>query len=136
MFADKLNRYDNLFRLPSNELDVFTRATNWVNDTSMVPSNLYIVEPGLNYNTPFNGSLIFTLLDGLEVEIPSYEMAGPLRGIDTNGQRVLSNNITTVNIFDHKAPQDTASLGKVFLSQVSPRYQKNYKKLRANRGLS
>ena len=82
----------------------------------MVPSDLYVVEPGLNYDTPFNGSLIFTL-DGLEVEIPAYEMAGPLRGIDQNGKRVLQENVTAVNIFHQNAPQDTASLGKVFLSQ-------------------
>jgi hypothetical protein len=114
-----VHRYDNLFRLPPNQLEGFQRATNWINDTSMVPPDLYVVEPGLNYNTPFNGSLVFTLQDGLEVEIPAYEMAGPLRGIDSNGQRVLNNTITTVNIFNEKAPQDTATLGKVFLSQES-----------------
>jgi hypothetical protein len=83
---------------------------------------LYIVEPGLNYNSTFNGSLIFTLDNGLEVEIPSYEMAGPLRGINPNGQRVLQNNVTTVNIFFENAPENTASLGKVFLSQGSLRF--------------
>jgi hypothetical protein len=114
-----IRRYDNLFRLPPNELEGFQRATNWINDTTMVPPDLYVVEPGLNYNNPFNGSLIFTLQDGLEVEIPAYELAGPLRGIDSNGQRVLNSNVTTVNIFDLKAPQNTATLGKVFLSQGS-----------------
>lgn len=77
------------------------------------------MEPGLYYNTSFNGSLIFTLADGLEVEIPAYEMAGPLRGIDSSGQRVLQNNVTSVNIFNQNAPENTASLGKVFLSQES-----------------
>jgi hypothetical protein len=80
---------------------------------------LYIVEPGLNYNITFNGSLIFTLAGGLEVEIPSYEMAGPLKGIDPTGQKVVQTNVTTVNIFDEGAPEGTASLGKVFLSQAS-----------------
>jgi hypothetical protein len=113
------NRYDNLFRFPTNVLQAFQSSTQWINDTSLVSPQLYIVEPGLNYNTTFNGSLIFTLEGGLEVEIPNYEMAGPLRGIDPNGQRVLQNNVTTVNIFSQDAPEGTASLGKVFLSQVS-----------------
>jgi hypothetical protein len=100
-------------------LDVLQRSTGWINGTSLVSPELYIVEPGLYYNTSFNGSLIFTLADGLEVEIPAYEMAGPLRGIDSNGQRVLQNNVTSVNIFNENAPENTASLGKVFLSQES-----------------
>jgi len=87
----------------------------------MVSPDLYVVEPGLYYNSTFNGSLIFTLDGGLEVEIPSYELAWPLRGIDRNGQRIPQNNVTVVNIFNANAPQGTASLGKVFLSQVSLR---------------
>jgi hypothetical protein len=86
----------------------------------LVPPDLYIVEPGLNYDTGFNGSLVFTLRGGLEVEIPSYELAGPLQGIDKNGKRVIKNDITTVNIFNENAPENTATLGKVFLSQESP----------------
>jgi hypothetical protein len=116
MVNAKRIRYDNLFRLPSTVLELFQKSTGWTNDT-LVPTDLYIVEPGLYYNTSFNGSLIFTLKGGLEVEIPAYEMAGPLRGIDTSGQRVLQNDITAVNIFDQNAPEDTASLGKAFLSQ-------------------
>lgn len=108
-----------MFRFPSNVLETFLSSTKWINDSSLVSSELYVVEPGLYYNTSFNGSLIFTLPDGLEVEIPSYEMAGPLRGINPNGERVLQNNITAVNIFNQNAPEDTASLGKVFLSQES-----------------
>lgn len=108
-----------MFRLPPNVFEAFQTSTQWINDTSLVSPELYIVEPGLYYNTSFNGSLIFKLPDGLEVEIPNYELAGPLRGIDRNGQRVLQNNITAVNIFDENAPEDTATLGKVFLSQES-----------------
>jgi hypothetical protein len=90
-----------------------------MNDSSLVPPDLYIVEPRLNYNTSFNGSLVFTIRGGLEVEIPSHELAGPMRGIDKRGKRVIQENITTVNIFNENSPDNTASLGKVFLSQES-----------------
>jgi hypothetical protein len=112
--------YDNLFRFPSSLFESFSDLTGWKNDSSLVPPDLHIVEPGLNYPTDFNGSLLFTLQGGLEVEIPSYEMAGPLRGIDRNGRRVLHEDITTVNIFNEYVPENTATLGKVFLSQESP----------------
>ncbi len=102
-----------MFRFPSITFGTFQEATNWSNDTS-VPDDLHVVEPGLYYNSSFNGSLIFTLSDGLEIEIPSEELAGPVRGIDQSGNRVLQNNITMVNIFENIV-DDTASLGKVFL---------------------
>jgi hypothetical protein len=79
------------------------------------------VEPGLYYpqTKGFNGSLIITLSNGFEVEIPNNELSNPLRGINTNGARVLQPNITEVNIFSQNAPLNTAVLGKVFLSQVN-----------------
>jgi hypothetical protein len=79
------------------------------------------VEPGLYYpqTKGFNGSLIITLSNGFEVEIPNHELSNPLRGIDANGARVLQPNITEVNIFSEDAPLNTATLGKVYLSQVS-----------------
>jgi hypothetical protein len=89
------------------------------NDTSLVSPQLYVVEPGIYYNTSFDASLVFTLAGGLEVVIPSYELVGPLRGIDPNGTRVLQSDVTMVNIFNSNAPLGTASLGKVFLSQAS-----------------
>ncbi|KIN02425.1 hypothetical protein OIDMADRAFT_122224 [Oidiodendron maius Zn] len=121
--------YDNLFRFPQTILQAFQTVTGWSSNTTPDP-NLYIAEPGLNYPqmTGFNGSLIFTLNDGYEVEIPNDELSNPLRGIDTNGARVLQPNITEVGIFYQEAPLNTAVLGKVFLSQVSyhmllpPRY--------------
>ncbi|PVH67496.1 hypothetical protein DL98DRAFT_543089 [Cadophora sp. DSE1049] len=67
--------YDNLFRFPSDVTQLFRTSTDWKNDSPLVPPDLYVVEPGLNYNTSFNSSLVFTLQDGLEVEIPSYELA-------------------------------------------------------------
>jgi hypothetical protein len=110
--------YDNLFRFPQTVLQAFQTVTG---NTTADP-NLYIAEPGLNYPqmTGFNGSLIFTLNDGYEVEIPNDELSNPLRGIDTNGARVLQPNITEVGIFYQEAPLNTAVVGKVFLSQVSP----------------
>ena len=77
-----------------------------------------MVEPGLYYNSEFNGTLKFSLQGGLEVEIPSEELAWPVRGLDINGKKVFQDNITVVNIFNETAPENTATLGKVFLSQV------------------
>jgi hypothetical protein len=105
-----------LFRLPTITFGKFQEATNWSNDIS-VPDDLLVVEPGLYYNSNFDGSLIFTLSDGLEIEIPNEELAGPVRGIDQSGNRVLQNNITVVNILENIV-DDTASLGKVSLSQA------------------
>jgi hypothetical protein len=122
-------RYDNLFRLPLTLLENFQQITGWSPDTKADP-NLLIVEPGLLYpqSIGFNGSLIIKLqgYDG-EVEIPNYELSHPLRGIATNGTRILDTDLTELNIF-HEAPLfDTAVLGKVFLSQVnntpSPPYE-------------
>jgi len=79
-----------LFRLPANVLQAFKQGTGWTNNTtSLVSEQLYIVEPALYYNTTVNRTLIFTLIDGLVVEIPNYELAAPLRGIDPSGKRVL-----------------------------------------------
>jgi hypothetical protein len=108
-----------LFRFPSGVITQFNTSIGLKNDSSLVSPELYIVEPGIYYNTGFNGSLVFTLAGGFEVEIPSYELAGPLRGIDQTGKRVLQSNVTMVNIFESSNPLTTATLGKVFLSQVS-----------------
>jgi len=87
------------------------------------PLQIYIMwSPGSTtrrLRTGFNASLIIQLSNGFEVEIPNYELSNPLRGIDVNGARMLNPNITQVNIFSEKAPLDTATLPKIFLSQVS-----------------
>jgi len=108
-----------LFRFPSNVVQQFQTSIGLSNDSSLVSPQLYIVEPGIYYNTSFDASLVFTLAGGLEVVIPSHELLGPLRGIDQNGMRVLQSNVTMVNIFSGSVPLDTATLGKVFLSQAS-----------------
>ena len=105
-----------MFRFPTITFGKFQEATKWSNDTS-VPGDLLVVEPGLYYNSSFDGSLIFTLSDGLEIEIPTEGLAGPVRGIDKSGNRVLQNNITVVNILENIV-DDTASLGKVFLPKA------------------
>lgn len=106
-------------------LQQFQTITGWTERT-VAPPNLYIIEPGLLYpsNAGFNGSLMVTLNNGCEVEIPNYELRHPLRGIAENGSRVLSDNITEVNVYNTRAPLHTAVSGKVFLSRVShpPRY--------------
>ena len=118
MLYTESNRLDNLFRLPEDVLRSFQQTTGWVNDSSLLSNQLYVVEPGLYYNSSFNGSLIFKLRDGPTVQIPNEELTWPVRGIDPSGKRILQNNATVVNIFNQEAPEGTAVLGKVFLSQV------------------
>jgi hypothetical protein len=76
------------------------------------------VEPGLYYSSPFNGTLRFAIKDGPVIEIPLDELAQPLRGLDPTGKMTLQNNVTVVNVFNQEAPEGTAVLGKVFLSQA------------------
>ncbi|MCJ1246763.1 hypothetical protein MMC30_003972 [Trapelia coarctata] len=111
--------YDNLFRLPPTVLQLFKENTGW-KDATTVDSDLLVAEPGLLYprSVGFNGSLIFLLNNGLEVEIPNEELQHPVRGINENGTRILQDNITEVNIYSQPAPLDMSVLGKVFLSQV------------------
>jgi hypothetical protein len=108
---------DDMLRLPSSVLGYFQSSTNWRDDIS-VPDSLYIVERGLYYNTGFNGSLKVSLKNGPVIEIPNEELAQPLRGIDPNGRKVLDSNITAVNIFYQSAPEGTAVLSKIWLSQA------------------
>ncbi|ERF72359.1 hypothetical protein EPUS_06115 [Endocarpon pusillum Z07020] len=112
--------YDNLFRLPTFALDLFKQHTQWTSDTTEDPE-LLVPEPGLLYpsSTGFNGSLLISLNNDFEVEIPNAELQHPLRGIAANGTRVLNNNITEANVYFNSAPLQAAVLGKVFLSQVT-----------------
>lgn len=106
--------------MPPTVLQLFKEHTGWKAATT-VDSDLLVTEPGLLYPTSvgFNGSLIFLLNNGLEVEIPNDELQHPVRGIDVNGTRILQENITEVNIYSQPAPLAMSVLGKAFLSQVS-----------------
>jgi len=113
--------------LPTNVHELFQESSGWSAQTVSDPSIL-VLEPGLIYpNYPnstggFNGSLIVTLNNGFQVEIPNYELQHPLRGLAANGSRVLNPNITEVQIFADPLPLGTAVLGKVYLSQVGLPY--------------
>ena len=98
---------------------MFQQNTGWTNHTNIGP-DLLVTEPGLFYpsSVGFDGSLIISLNNGFEVEIPNEELQHPVRGLDRNGTRILQNNVTEVNIYSKPAPLDAAVLGKVFLSQV------------------
>ncbi|PVF92310.1 hypothetical protein CPB86DRAFT_791292, partial [Serendipita vermifera] len=102
--------YDTLFRFPERTLNAFAQATNFVNSSLPDPSQFYIVEPGLTYpaSPAFNGSLKFELDHDLVVEIPTEELAHPLRGISPTGERVTMSNTTELNIFREVALLDTA----------------------------
>lgn len=100
---------------------LFQRNTGWTNSTTNRDADLLVPEPGLLYptTTGFNASLLITLNNGFEVEIPNHELQHPLRGIAPNGSRVLGDrNITEVNIYHRPAPLEAAVLGKVFLTRV------------------
>jgi hypothetical protein len=87
-----------------------------------------VLEPGITYhNSPnsslsFNSSLVITLNNGFQVEIPNYELVHPLRGLAPNGSRVLNTSIMEVQVFSDPVPLGAAVLGKSFLSQVSIPY--------------
>jgi hypothetical protein len=86
---------------------------------------MVVLEPGITYhNSPnstfgFNASLIITLNNGFQVEIPNYELVHPLRGLAKNGSRVLNTTIMEVQVYSDPVPLGSAVLGKAFLSQVS-----------------
>lgn len=100
-------------------LGLFQQKTAWSAQTTHDP-NIFVTEPGLLYpsSVGFNGSLLFQLNNGFEVEIPNEELQHPVRGLNQNGARVLQNNVTEMNIYAQAAPLDSAVLGKAFLSKV------------------
>lgn len=107
-------------QFPLSTLQIFQRETGYNSNTKSDPNILHS-EPGLYYphTNHFNGSLIFKLNDGLEVEIPNEELSNPLRGLDSNGEIALQPNITEVNIFRQEVTTGAAAtLGRIFLSQV------------------
>lgn len=124
--------YDNLFRLPSEDIQViqgaFERVTGYSGALSPVPNSpdlgLYDLEPGLIYPNlanstgSFNGSLVMTLNGNFTVEIPHYELQRPLRGLAANGSRILNDSFTELQIYQTPVPEDASVLGKVFLSMV------------------
>ena len=112
-----MKRYDNLFRLPESIFGAFQENTGWSSNIS-VSKQLYIVEPGLYYDATFNASLVFQLEGGPTVEIPSYELVQHPRGLDPDGNIVVQSNVTMANVFYQNAPFETATLGKIFLSQA------------------
>jgi hypothetical protein len=85
-------------------------------------SPLLDLEPGIVYpssNGDFNASLRFTINNQLTVDIPYYELARPLRVLDTDGKPVLDTVYNELQIYATPAPEDGPLVGKAFLSQVS-----------------
>lgn len=119
--------YDNLFRLPSPDLqDVLAMFSQvGTNDTGTVqPSqyaDLYNLEPGLVYPRSagnFSVSMEITINDGQTVTIPSYELVRPLRGLDADGRQIVDTRFNEVQIYSQPAPEDGPVFGKAFLSQL------------------
>lgn len=67
---------------------------------------------------PISASLRITLDNGLSVDIPSYELVRPLRGLDANGTLIVDTNYNEVQIYGQADPEDGPVLGKVYLSQA------------------
>ncbi|KAH6881160.1 hypothetical protein B0T10DRAFT_411334 [Thelonectria olida] len=123
--------YDNKFRLPSSYLNILKgmlgKSRPVINPSQYL--ELYNIEPGLVYNASANlsVSIAFTIGNGLTVEIPSYELAWPLRGLDTSGVPIVNSSLTEVQVFAEEGPLEGPVLGKILLSQVvtPPRTLKN-----------
>jgi hypothetical protein len=60
-----------------------------------------------------------TLQGGFVVDIPVHEMQRPLRGLDRDGQPVLDEDHTELQIYGREASGFAPVLGKAFLSQVT-----------------
>ncbi|CAO2657867.1 Nn.00g071270.m01.CDS01 [Neocucurbitaria sp. VM-36] len=110
--------YDNLFRLSESGLALFKQFTDWDAKTAYDSKDFYVPEPGLLYPsaTGFNGSLRYSLSNGLTVDIPNSELQHPLRGLDQNGDFALQPNVTQLNVYGEAL--GAWVLGKVFLSQI------------------
>lgn len=119
--------YDNLFRLPSPNLQDITTMFAQVSASNNAPvdssqyQGLYNLEPGLVYPSSagaFSVSLEITIDNGLTVTIPSHELVRPLRGLDANGTQIVDTRFNEVQIYGRPAPEDGPVLGKAFLSQL------------------
>lgn len=71
---------------------------------------------------PSNTLLTMTMEINIEnkftVSIPSRELVNPLRGLDSDGKLAVVPEFTELGIFRRDPIEDSAVLGKVFLSQV------------------
>lgn len=67
---------------------------------------------------PITASLRIALDNGLSVDIPSYELVRPLRGLDTNGSPIVDTDFNEVQIYYQADPENGPVLGKGFLSQA------------------
>ncbi|KAH9210652.1 hypothetical protein DL95DRAFT_307602, partial [Leptodontidium sp. 2 PMI_412] len=108
---------DNVFRFPTDKLKQFKDLTSY-DPNVVLPKDLLVIEEGLYYPQPFNGTLTFHIQGGPIVIIPSSELSWPVQALAPNGTKVTVPNTNVVNIFHKDAEENTPVLGKVFLSQL------------------
>jgi hypothetical protein len=123
-----LEPYDNLYRFPARLVNAIVPLVSSAQPPLAAPvvPGLWINEPGLtfpaNSTAGFNGSLVFTLNNNFTVELPSYELLRPLRGLDINGSPVVDNRFRELQVFfDQNAesePLNAAVLAKNWMSRV------------------
>lgn len=82
---------------------------------------IYNPEEGLVFSSaiPFTMTMDITIEDKFTVTIPSHELVGPLRGLNREGKFAVAQEYTEIGIFRSDPLEDSAVLGKIFLSQVS-----------------
>lgn len=129
-----LEPYDVLFRVPPNTIKLYIEAfrnlTGYqpeplsAQDIKEVNQTMYVQEPGLTYpaqneTASFKGSFVIRLQGDLIVNIPNHEIHRVLRGLASDGRRVLDPRYTETQIFHEPAPAGAAVLPAIFLSAVS-----------------
>ena len=60
-----------------------------------------------------------TIENKFTVAIPSHELVNPLRGLDSQGKFAVAPDYTEIGIFRSDPLENSAVLGRIFLSQVS-----------------
>lgn len=113
--------YDNHFRLGSSKVNDIVKAAgiNLVNRTDY--PDIYNMEEGLVFSSALQltMSIEITIENKFTVTIPTHEIVNPLRGLNPEGQFALDPKFTEIGIFRSNPLEDSAVLGKAFLSQVS-----------------
>ena len=115
-----MHSYDNYLRLGSTKLNdiVKTAGLNLVNRSAY--PGIYNAEEGLVFSSNLNLSVTMelTIENKFTVTIPSLELVNPLRGLDREGKLSVIPEFTEMGIFRQDPIEDSAVLGKIFLSQV------------------
>ncbi|KAK5651841.1 hypothetical protein OQA88_11610 [Cercophora sp. LCS_1] len=115
-----IESYDTHLRLgPSKVNDIIRAAGIKLVNRADYPG-LYNLEEGLVFpsSTELTMTMEITIENKFTVIIPSHELVNPLRGLDTDGKFAVAPEYTEIGVFRSDPLEDSAVLGKAFLSQV------------------